>query len=243
VEIVLVGAGIACLIAAAAGVTIKALNVQIEAITSGRRQLLLAALGAAFLGGGIVIDRVGATTEGTGDTTGDTTGATTVATTVATTTDEGSTTQPLLPSDRRIRPASVVATSTLQEQSGFSYAPQNLLDNDQTTAWCEGASGNGIGESITFTFRKPIRLSRVDVINGYNKEDRFRLNARAQNIDLVTTEDRRLATLRDTSAVQNLPVPESPTTFVELAIKSAYPGSQFTDLCLTDIQFVGAPAR
>jgi hypothetical protein len=54
VEAILVGAGVACLIAAVAGVAIKAVNVEIGAITSLRRQVLLGLLGAGFLGAGMI---------------------------------------------------------------------------------------------------------------------------------------------------------------------------------------------
>lgn len=240
-EIVLVTAGAACLIAAAAGVTIKALNIQIEAITSGRRQLLLAVLGAGFLAGGILLAEEGTTSEANGTST-DELGTTSDAS--GTTTDEleSSSTKPLPESNRLIRPVSAAATSTLSPQSGVTYGVRNLLDNDQTTAWCEGAGGNGINESATLTFAEPVLLRRIDIINGYNKEDRFKLNARAQNVEVVSASGRRLATLQDTSGVQHLPVPGSATTFIKLVIKSAYPGTQFADLCLTDIQFTGVPA-
>jgi hypothetical protein len=55
VDIVLVTAGVACLIAAVAGVAIKALNVEIGRIASRPRQVLLGLLGVAFLAGGIVM--------------------------------------------------------------------------------------------------------------------------------------------------------------------------------------------
>jgi hypothetical protein len=228
VEILLVGAGVACLIAAVAGVAIKAVNIEIGAIASPLRQLLLGLLGVGFVGAGVL---------GVGGENG---------------TPEGSTTSneqpsvittPTLPaSDRLITSVSATATSTLAPQGGFSYGVRNLLDNDQTTAWCEGANGNGIGVSVTFPFSAPILLRRIDVINGYNKEDRYKANARVQNVEVAATKARQLATLKDTSGVQRLPVPDSATTFVKLTIKSAYAGTRFTDLCLTDIQFIGVRA-
>ena len=224
----LVGAGVACLIAAVAGVAIKAVNVEIGAIASPLRQLLLGLLGVGFLGAGVLgVGGENGTSEG-GTTSND---------------QPPATTTPTLPaSDRLITPVSATATSTLEPQGGFTYGVRNLLDNDQTTAWCEGANGNGIGESITFPFSAPILLRRIDVINGYNKGDRYKANARVQNVEVAATKVRQLATLRDTSGVQRLPVPESATTFVKLTIKSAYAGTRFTDLCLTDIQFIGARA-
>jgi hypothetical protein len=237
VEILLVSAGVACLIAAVAGVAIKAVNIEIGAIASPLRQLLLGLLGVGFLGAGVLgVSGENGTSEGS-TTSNEQPSATT------TPTQPSATTTPTLPaSERLITPVSATATSTLEPQGGITYGVRNLLDNDQTTAWCEGADGNGIGESITFPFSAPILLSRIDVINGYNKGDRYKVNARVQNVEVSATKTRQLATLRDTSGVQRLPVPESATTFVKLTIKSAYAGTRFTDLCLTDVQFIGVRA-
>ena len=43
-------------------------------------------------------------------------------------------------------PCSVTASSTLSS----SFSADNLQDKDLTTAWAEGAAGNGVGESLTY---------------------------------------------------------------------------------------------
>jgi hypothetical protein len=220
VELLLVSLGAVCLVAAVAGVGVKALNVEIGTIKSGRRQTGLAVLGAGFIAAGVL--------------TGGDDGKSEKRRAFPTTT--------LPPQTGEITPASAAATSTLQPVPGITYRVHNLLDNNQTTAWCEGANGNGLGESVAFTFARPILVRRIDIINGYNKEGRFRVNARAQNLEVSSSEGSRIATLHDTSGVQELPIPNSPTTFIKLTIKSAYPGTQFTDLCLTDIQLIGTPS-
>lgn len=85
-DIVLVTAGVACLIAAVAGVAIKALNVEIGQIVSLRRQVLLGLLGLAFVGGGILVREGSNTSEESEATTEVTT--TTPTTGVTTTTPE-----------------------------------------------------------------------------------------------------------------------------------------------------------
>jgi hypothetical protein len=71
VDIVLVTAGVACLIAAVAGVAIKAMNVEIGQIASLRRQFLLGLLGVVFLGAGIIVREGSGTSEGSDTTTED----------------------------------------------------------------------------------------------------------------------------------------------------------------------------
>lgn len=61
-DIVLVTAGVACLIAAVAGVAIKAMNIEIGQIASQRRQFLLGLLGVVLLGAGIIVHEGSGTT-------------------------------------------------------------------------------------------------------------------------------------------------------------------------------------
>lgn len=238
-QIVLVGAGVACLIAAVAGVGIKALNVEIGAITNLRRQALLAALGASFL---VVGFYVGSGAEGSSPKVASEPPSPNLAPEPVSRVAPKPSPRPV--SDRQLATASVSASSTLPRVPGITYRAKNLLDDNNTTAWCEGARGNGINESLTFTFAKPVRIRRIDVLNGYNKggsnTPAYYANARAENVRIRSSEGSRLATLRDTRGVQHLPAPNPATTFVELTVKSVYSGTRYEDLCLTDFQFIGA---
>jgi hypothetical protein len=241
-QIVLVGAGVACLIAAVAGVGIKALNVEIGAITNRGRQLLLAVLGACFLAAGFY------TGSGQGDASPKVASQPASVKVVSRQASRKVRSQLTSPpaNERQFTPASVSATSTLPPVPGITYHASNVLDDDNTTAWCEGVRGNGIGESLTFAFAVPVRLHRIDVVNGYNKggsdQVAYRANARAENVQIGSSAGSRLATLRDVRGVQHLPVPNSATTFVKLTVKSVHAGIRYEDLCLTDIQFIGTRA-
>src|SRR5262245_56526484 len=52
--------------------------------------------------------------------------------------------------------ARIVASSTL---GGFD--PLGALDNNGGTAWCEGAAGDGTGESLTIDLATAVKLSTV----------------------------------------------------------------------------------
>ena len=53
---------------------------------------------------------------------------------------------------------SITASSTLVE-NGQDHKVQNLINNDNSLAWVEGAPGNGIGENVVFTFNNPAHLA------------------------------------------------------------------------------------
>jgi hypothetical protein len=52
---------------------------------------------------------------------------------------------------------SITATSTLKDQQN-RYEAENLLDDHEATAWCEGKPSDGAGESVTIEFKQPVNL-------------------------------------------------------------------------------------
>ncbi|MBI5495667.1 MAG: hypothetical protein HY904_11635 [Deltaproteobacteria bacterium] len=56
----------------------------------------------------------------------------------------------------------VTASSSLKGE----FAPRAAFDGDVTTSWAEGKDGTGIGESISFEFKKPVHLGLVGVFTG-----------------------------------------------------------------------------
>jgi hypothetical protein len=52
----------------------------------------------------------------------------------------------------------------------FDYAPSNVVDGHQDTAWTVG--GTGVNQWIELKYDKPIRVNRIGIIPGYDKKDR-----------------------------------------------------------------------
>ena len=48
-------------------------------------------------------------------------------------------------------PTDITASSVLYVE-GYDYGPWNLVDDSMTVAWCEGVSGGGKGETITYYY-------------------------------------------------------------------------------------------
>ena len=63
---------------------------------------------------------------------------------------------------------SVQASSTLGDASGQQrYDIQRAFDRNLKTAWCEGADGQGIGESITIRFAEEVIPSGMLIVPGH----------------------------------------------------------------------------
>ena len=65
----------------------------------------------------------------------------------------------------------VWASSTLSPINGIDYNVSNLTDYDSATAWVEGASGNGYGETVSFSYNgaQTALIQGVEIVNGYAK--------------------------------------------------------------------------
>lgn len=66
-----------------------------------------------------------------------------------------------------VKISSVETSSTLPASKDKSYAAENLIDNDYTTVWVEGASGDGIGETITVHLGKEQPVYGIQIVSGY----------------------------------------------------------------------------
>lgn len=132
----------------------------------------------------------------------------------------------------------ICVSSVLPSQSQNTYGPDNLLDGDDNTAWCEGVEGHGTGQEITISVRDGIPYRRLIFQNGYAKSDRaFRNNSRARTLQIRT----------DNGITMYADVPDHPDPiFVSLPgladyktlvvrLIEVYPGAKYRDTCITYI--------
>jgi hypothetical protein len=66
------------------------------------------------------------------------------------------------------------------------YYAGNLVDNNWSTAWIEGAAGNGYGEYVLFTYTgSQAQIQGISIVNGYAKSDQaFYENGCVTSLDL-----------------------------------------------------------
>lgn len=137
-----------------------------------------------------------------------------------------------------VRPKAVTASSALRASSTNDYRATNLLDGDLETAWSEGADGPGAGEWVRFEFSQQVTLSRIEIANGYQKdEDRFFGNPRVRSLQVeYSTGSTQLVTLLDTKEFQVIVPTRQPVEWVKLTIVSVYPGDKWDDTSLSEVR-------
>jgi hypothetical protein len=135
----------------------------------------------------------------------------------------------------------VEASSTLAPIDSFTYYPQNAADKDFTTAWVEGAAGNGENEWLMFSSDTPVKIHSLIINNGYGKtEDLYFKNSRIKTMRLEfsdgTTHAFELPDNYYELFYYELPN-EVLTSSVKCIIESVYPGNKYQDTCLSEISF------
>jgi hypothetical protein len=136
------------------------------------------------------------------------------------------------------RPDSTTASSSLEATTIANFRPANLLDGDLTSAWNEGADGPGLGEWVRFDFRESIPLARVEIANGYQKdEQRFAGNVRVKALELTYSDgSTQLVQLLDSEGLQTIQPSVDETAQITFTIISVYPRYEWQDAALSEIQ-------
>jgi len=131
------------------------------------------------------------------------------------------------------------ASSVLADQVGFNYSSENLIDNNISTCWAEGADGSGIGETIVIRSNNTINLNKITINNGYCKSEKlFYENNRVKKIR-VTFDDKESIILDlngnyfDFENAFN--IPEVQTSKIVFEILDVYKGTTWDDTCISDI--------
>jgi hypothetical protein len=137
-----------------------------------------------------------------------------------------------------IRPKATVSSSALKGTAIASFQATNLVDGDPTTPWQEGANGAGLGEWVRFEFTQPLELARLEILNGYQKDDeRFVGNPRVRLVMVeYSSGATQLVELSDVRDPQIINPTSEAVEWVKLAIVSVYPGDKWEDTALSEVR-------
>lgn len=135
------------------------------------------------------------------------------------------------------------ASSTLPTDSVVnvkSYAASNLIDGNHSTVWCEGADGDGIGESVTLSGKKKQGFKGFVIWNGYQESSHlYKINNRVALLTIYADskligeykiEDKGLKSQR----IKFGKVVEAKKLTFE--IRDVYSGTKYQDCCISEIE-------
>lgn len=74
-----------------------------------------------------------------------------------------------------------IKVSSFKFDFGLPHTPENLMDDDLSTAWVGGGIGPGVGQWIDLHFKKPARVARIGIFNGHQGEGQFQAHRRIRS--------------------------------------------------------------
>jgi len=122
-----------------------------------------------------------------------------------------------------------VRVSSFKVDLGFGYTPENLMDNDISTAWAGGGIGPGTGQWIELVFDLPIRVDRLGIFNGHQAKGRFNEFRRIRSGRVIYPDGSETAFwLRDEPGEQVIDCPGRPSKSIRIMIDDVFPKGEKT---------------
>jgi RNA polymerase subunit RPABC4/transcription elongation factor Spt4 len=139
------------------------------------------------------------------------------------------------------------ASSTLPDAGALTYDACNTLDNNRRTAW-NSAHGTGAGQTLTFTFARPVDLRTITVVNGYAKSPAvFRANSSIREATVTTETTVKSWALQDTRAPQTFTENFGITKKVTIRVDAVRLGNRYGEVAVSEVWFgersVAHPSR
>ena len=134
------------------------------------------------------------------------------------------------------------ASSVLPASEYGTYVASNLSDGDWSTAWVEGSSSSGVGQSVTMSRASggKATVNCLELVAGYGKStDIYYKNARPKQVSLIADSGDVVAqvTLADSyRVVQSISFPAVNTSSITLRIDSVYEGNKYDDCAISEMR-------
>ena len=125
----------------------------------------------------------------------------------------------------------------------MNYKVENVTDNNPSTAWIEGVSGDGIGEFIQFSSNNTFRVDKIDIMNGFSKNQKtYMKNNRVKKVIIeFSDKSQQVYELEDNNMeYQTIDTGGINTNSVKVIIQEVYTdGRLYQDTCISEIAVYG----
>lgn len=138
--------------------------------------------------------------------------------------------------------SSATATSTIQ-QDGIDNTPHVLYDGTLWSSWQDGVDGDGIGQSITFTFDRTYRIRYLVMRlgNWYSSDDYYYRNNRPSKMTFELGDEEFQVDFPDEKREFVVELSEDvPADSLKMIIDGVYSGTTYQDTCINEVDVFGA---
>jgi ribosomal protein L37E len=136
--------------------------------------------------------------------------------------------------------AAVSVTATAEDVELDKYGVVKTIDGKLDTAWHSGSkqAAANVGVEVRFVFNRPVKLARVNVVNGFTRSPvDYTNNHRVKKMKVRTDAGEKEWSMADTGDLQTLALDGAPTTKVTFIMAETYPATRFQDVCITEVTF------
>ena len=128
-------------------------------------------------------------------------------------------------------------------QKSMNYKVENVIDDNPSTAWIEGVSDDGIGQFIQFSSNNTFRVDKIDIINGFSKNQKtYMKNNRVKKVIIeFSDKSQQVYELEDNNMeYQTIDIGGINTNSVKVIIQEVYTnGRVYKDTCISEISVYG----
>ena len=128
-------------------------------------------------------------------------------------------------------------------QKYMNYKVENVIDDNPSTAWIEGVSDDGIGQFIQFSSNNTFRVDKIDIINGFSKNQKtYMKNNRVKKVIIeFSDKSQQVYELEDNNMeYQTIDIGGINTNSVKVIIQEVYTnGRVYKDTCISEISVYG----
>jgi hypothetical protein len=130
------------------------------------------------------------------------------------------------------------ASSVLKPIGKNHYNPGMMFDGTRETAWVEGDKEDGVGEKLSLHFGRERKLVGLEIVNGYDKDQRtWSNNSRVRMLEATAANSPHLSIqLQDVRGPSRVDFnPPIKSSFIELQISEVYPGAKYKDTAISEL--------
>lgn len=135
--------------------------------------------------------------------------------------------------------AKIKASSTLPEDNDGSYFASNLQDGLKDTIWCEGKSGDGLSETLSYDFGAKKSISSIDLVNGNGTDFKMFMgygSVKTVELQFDSGASQTIA-FKPSLMPQKIAIDPVDASSVTIEIKEVKSGSKVKDTCISELRF------
>ncbi|WP_411823595.1 NADase-type glycan-binding domain-containing protein [Leptospira sp. 'Mane'] len=138
-----------------------------------------------------------------------------------------------------------LSSSSILEPNKKKYLPGFAMDGKLETSWVEGAKGDGIGETLTISYKSPVLFQTLAIYNGFGDPRFWNSSNRVKKIKISTENNYEESFhLKDSLSLQKLELKkEISAKEIKLTILEIYKGTKQEDTAIAEVNLLSDNAR